>query len=102
MFSTGDLGYIISALITGCFGLLITWQNRRLHREVKTNHGVRAGARLEQLGDDVAQIKRTMVTQQDLADHAEHDKEIAAQLFKRTDDNREIIIAILGGKNKNA
>lgn len=88
-------GYIISAVITGCFGIFLAWQNNRLHREVKTNHGKRAGLRLEELGDDVAQIKRTMVTQQDLQEHAEHDMEVAEALAKDTKETREIILAAI-------
>jgi hypothetical protein len=93
--NASDWGYIFSAIITGFFGLFIAWQNNRLHKEVKTNHGKRAGQRLEELGDDVAQIKRTMVTQQDLQEHSDHDVIVAAELAKNDRETRDIILAAI-------
>lgn len=40
-------GYIISAIVTGIFGLLITWQNWRLSKKVRTNHGKTIGQHVE-------------------------------------------------------
>jgi hypothetical protein len=97
-------GYIISAVITGGFGVFLAWQNRRLHKEVRTNHGKRNGERMEELGDDVSQIKRTMVTGQDLRDHADHDLIVARQLSdadaaaqKYAEETRAILLAAING-----
>lgn len=40
-------GYVISALITGFFGVFIVWQNYRLGRNTKTNHGKTLGQHAE-------------------------------------------------------
>lgn len=93
---TQATGYIIAAVVSGGFSLLAIWyQGNKIHREVRTNHGKRAGERLEQLSDDVAQIKRTMVTQQDLQDHAAHDIEVANDLKKQNLDTRDIVLAAI-------
>lgn len=85
MLATSDAsGYIISAVITGAFAVIIVIlqirANARLrrqvvdvHEEVRTNHGVRQGQRIEDLSEDVAFIRRTMVTKRELNDHTEQD-----------------------------
>lgn len=78
--------YIIAAVIAGFFALAVTMLQVRastrlatkvseVHDEVRTNHGVRQGQRIEDLGVDVAWIRGQMVTKQELADHTKQDAE---------------------------
>lgn len=75
------MGYIAAAIIAGLFSVIVVvLQNRAnralkssvqdVHEEVRTNHGIRQGQRIEDLGVDVAWIRGQMVTKQELADHA--------------------------------
>lgn len=81
---TDAAGYILAALITAVSVVVVAIIQIRanarlsgrvadLHDEVRTNHGVRQGQRIEDLGEDVAFIRRTMVTQRELADHTGQD-----------------------------
>lgn len=80
------LAYVIAALIAGIFGVVvaviqvrssarITAKVAEVHEEVRTNHGVRQGQRIEDLSVDVAWIRGQMVTKQELADHTKQDAE---------------------------
>lgn len=91
---TDAAGYIFAALIAGLFGVVVAWiqvrANRKLagrvgdlHDEVRTNHGVRQGQRIEDLGEDVAYIRRTMVTKTELLDHTQQDAEHFSALEKQ-------------------
>ncbi len=77
---TPEMAVVLAATVAAVPGCLAAWTSRRTHREIKTNHGVRAGQRIEDLTDDVAQIKRTMVTNTDLENHAAYDVEVAGEL----------------------
>lgn len=52
-----DIGLIVSAIVTGIFGLFIAWQNNRLHRAIKTNHGKRPGEYLEKISEKQDRIE---------------------------------------------
>lgn len=73
-------GYIFSAVVTGIFAIIVvvmqiraTKATKLVHEEVRTNHGIRQGQRIEDLGEDVAFIRRTMVTKTEMAEHTEQD-----------------------------
>lgn len=102
----GDLGYVIASIVTGVFGVYLARQSKRIHKEVRTNHGQRAGERIERLNEDVEVIKRLMVTKFDLADHAEHDIEVASQIHqdakraqKYNEETRAILLAAISRGN---
>lgn len=80
------LAYIIAALIAGVFAVVVTVIQVRsssrlaarvseVHDEVRTNHGIRQGQRVEDLGVDVAWIRDQMVTKKELSDHTKQDAE---------------------------
>lgn len=106
------LGYAIAALITGVFAVIVVLiqirANRALarnvtavHEEVRTNHGLRQGQRIEDLGIDVSWIRNQMVTKQELADHATHDEVVAAGMATTIRDTKdELLTAIRGGTEK--
>lgn len=48
------LALVISAVITGVFGVAITWQNARMNRKIKTNHGKTIGQHVEAASDSAA------------------------------------------------
>lgn len=48
---------IIVAIITGVFGLLNAWQNKKLNAKVKTNHGKTIGQHVEQAAVSAADAK---------------------------------------------
>ncbi len=64
---------LIAAVPATIAGLAAWRASRATHDEVRTNHGVRAGERIEALGDDVLWLKEHVVTKNELADHARSD-----------------------------
>lgn len=81
---TDSVSYVLAAIITGVFLVAVTVIQVRangklagrvsdLHDEVRTNHGIRQGQRIEDLGADVAFIRRTMVTKSEMLEHTEQD-----------------------------
>lgn len=90
-----DLGPVVVSVVTGVFGCIIVWLQVRNGSRIKTNHGKTIGQHIESLGDTVAQIQRTMVTQQDLAEHAAHDIAVADDLRKEGRETRDILLAAI-------
>lgn len=85
------MGYVLAAIIAGIFSLLVVFMQNRanralakgvtaVHEEVRTNHGIRQGQRIEDIGDSLEQIKRTMVTKVEFTEHTEQDKEHFAEV----------------------
>lgn len=52
-------GYIISAVITGLFGMVVVWQNWKLSQKTKTNHGKTIGQHAEDAAADAREAKLT-------------------------------------------
>lgn len=50
-----DPAVILSAGVTGVFGVVIAAQNRGTKRSLRTNHGKRAGEHIEQMAVDAAE-----------------------------------------------
>lgn len=78
---------IITATITGIFGCLFvilqvraTRVTKQVHEEVRTNHGIRQGQRIEDLGTDMEFVRRTMVTKTEFLEHTEQDKNHFAEM----------------------
>lgn len=57
--SGGDWGLILSALITGIFGMVIVKQNANLAKKTKTNHGKTIGQHVETAAADAQEAKLT-------------------------------------------
>jgi hypothetical protein len=88
---TDAAGYVLAALITAVSIVVVAVVQIRangrlagrvteLHDEVRTNHGVRQGQRIEDLGEDVAFIRRTMVTKLEMQEHTEQDHAFQARV----------------------
>lgn len=100
------MGYVLSALITGIFGIVIvllqiraTRATKDIHDEVRTNHGIRAGQRLEDLGVDVAElqsyVKEKLVTKDELQAHADADVLVAEKLTAANMETRTILLSAI-------
>lgn len=48
---------IAVAIVTGVFGIVNTWQNAKLRRSTKTNHGKSIGEHVEKISDEQDRIK---------------------------------------------
>lgn len=55
--NASDWGYVVSALVTGIFGIFIAWQNYKLGQKTKTNHGKTIGQHVETAAADAAEAK---------------------------------------------
>lgn len=82
---------IIIALIGIIPATIAAIASIRTNRNQKTNHGKNIGQHVEALGDKLERIEATMVTQADLAAHAEHDLRVAAKLDRG---QREILAEV--------
>ena len=77
----GNIAAVVVAAVSAIPATIAAFAAFRTHKEVKTNHGVRAGARLEKLGDDMTLVKSVLAQQssdtnalrRDFVEHAQND-----------------------------
>ena len=96
----GNFAAVLVALTTGIPASIAAIATLRTHREVRTNHGIRNGQRIEDLGDDMAFVRRTMVTKLELSEHAEHDVEVARELAAHVEDTKQELLAAIHGEKE--
>lgn len=90
----------IVASVPATIGSLAAWRSaNKTHNEVRTNHGVRAGSRIESLGDDMAFLRRVVVTKDDLREHADHDVEVATALAESVETTKQELLEAIESRN---
>ena len=102
--------YIISAALTGAFGIFISWQNWKLKQNSKTNHGKTLGQHVEHIAEQVegARLQAQLVAlkleqykqEQLAASKREHD---LVEGYMTTDlaahsELRSLIVQVAGGQ----
>lgn len=98
----GNVSAVLVAVFASSIPATFAWLTaKKTHKEVQTNHGKRQGQRIEDLGVDMAWVRSQMVTKQELAEHAEHDVEVAKELADHVESNKqELLVAITGAKEQ--
>lgn len=98
-FDHTDASIMLAAAIAALPAVLAAIGIRRTHREVRTNHGIRQGARIEQLGEDMAYLRSVVVTKDDLQAHADHDELVATKLALSVAETKQQLLTAIGSRN---